>query len=352
MPHLATIAHLTDFHFIKNLTEEDRRFVLLRLLGAKPHSFARIDALSLIYKTIDKFHDKKIDLNLFTGDLTTDGRKDSFETFNRYISSAEIKDHETGRLIVKGLGTSPHNRILIPGNHDRYKRRIFMRQSRSKVFEQEMYLDADNNGFPYVVGYKKRVGRTDASHPAILFFVFDSTLPTFVGSSFSHSFARGYVGREEWSRIETAVNNIKSTGKVKSFDGALINVDFERCVRVGVLHHDPFEAKDNLLMQNNEFFRDKCQEHKIDLVVYGHTHKSDFRTQPPENDFQVVQSPKSQNKHITYYLCAASATEGDSNNGFYIYDVSEDGFSMHEYEYQNKSAFVKKRPASRHRFSR
>ena len=55
-----------------------------------------------------------------TGDLTTDGSRESFETVLQYVQSGSVSGENPMRIAAYGLGASRSQRILVPGNHDRY----------------------------------------------------------------------------------------------------------------------------------------------------------------------------------------------------------------------------------------
>ena len=121
MPLIANVLHISDTHFSPSLLETGRRLKKLKILpGPKTHAFGKVDALSIKVRQLAR-EKGKVDLFLITGDVTTDGGPKSMTTALRFLE--EDKGVYLGRppsLKTLGLGAKPLNRIVVPGNHDRY----------------------------------------------------------------------------------------------------------------------------------------------------------------------------------------------------------------------------------------
>jgi len=179
---VCSLAHLSDFHFVGELTESGRR---LWTKGVKSHSFAKIDALSQEFYEFRRL-DSYPDVIVVTGDVSTDGSTQSLETALGFIQGSEIFKGVPGRLITTGLCASPDRRIIIPGNHDRYGFGLLPLQRTSDALES---VFSTSREYPYVVVYHP----TYDNHTPLLFFLFDSTLPKWVSAPPWNRVAQGWI---------------------------------------------------------------------------------------------------------------------------------------------------------------
>lgn len=339
MTHIATIAHLSDLHFVKKLTEAGQFYFKYDVV-AKPHAFEKVEFLSQAFAKMRLESDEDADVTVITGDLTTNGSKEAFNTMLNFIGGAEIRRGKTQRVIAFGLEIPPNKRILIPGNHDRYTRGFWGRQASSSIFEETLTSDIRGKGYPNAVGYRRDNVKNVSSEPAIIFFNFDSTLETEVKSSYFNRFARGHVGKPEFKMFTRIVNEIKKRGYVESLSGDKLFVDYDRCVKIVAIHHDPFETRETHLLENADLLKATMQKCRIDLVLYGHTHIAKTHTLPINSTFRIVGT---HSDHKTHYICSPSATEcyGD-RNGFFVYEIHDNLIRICEYDYRRKVGFLPK----------
>jgi hypothetical protein len=347
MGDIATMLHISDLHFVKKLTEEGRAWYAkaLDLVKVKPHSFTKIDALAAQIKDIER-RSGKFDIVLGTGDLTTNGSEGAFKTVLNYLESEEISRGNPSRPITEGLAAGKPNRLLLPGNHDRYTRDWVPMQSRSNTFETVLKVKP-LEGYPYVRGYRRPDVSQMQDEPALLFFIFDSTPPATVGywpgdegarTTFwpTERIARGRLEAVECRKLLKLANKIIETREVEGFDGQTIPVDFHKCIRIAVLHHHPLDVRGTTLMENNEMFIGYCFKAGIDLVLFGHDHKKFYLPRYTEEPAEVISVG---NPHWIHFFCCPSTSEYSAKNGFYIFDFNHDHFTFQLFEWE-KGSFV------------
>jgi 3',5'-cyclic AMP phosphodiesterase CpdA len=312
---LLTMLHVSDLHFVGDLTERGRRLWVKRFV--KSHAFAKIDALA---QNVSDFRRKgrQIDVTIVTGDISTDGSNDSLRTALNFIEESEIR--RDGRLITTGLAAVAETRLVIPGNHDRYSLLPF--QAGSKNLE-EVFQTPRN--YPYAVGFPTKGSVTEAS---VVFFAFDSTLPDWVGTPIISRIAQGVLFEAECAWLVDKANEIARTSVVKSHRGAQLKCN-ERTPRVVVLHHHPIQvrAKDSTLtrLRNGERFVDACARAKVNLVLFGHEHVEYYES-------------KTQRGHTVHYMCCPSTSEYSSDpSGFYVVDLYEHGYRISRYHWLKKT---------------
>ncbi len=335
MPRYATLLQFSDLHVVRHLTIDPRGWSAQAIyaLKAKPHSFPRLDAFSASVTTLKAA--RPIDVMVGTGDLTTSGDEPALDTVRRFIDDAKVYQGSAGRFAVDGLDRKGAGRLLLPGNHDRYNRSWLPGQTHSDRFERVLNTPKQ---YPYVVGFSPQV----PGGPTFLFFVFDSTPSMSVTYSLLQPFmprrfkpwqitARGRIDDSECRELIRLSQDVSRSGTVTGLHGETLHVDFDRAVRVAVLHHHPFDDNPTTLMENSELFLDSCVEAGIDIVLFGHDHRAFFR-------FITVPAGR------MYLFCCPSTTEYSAQNGFYVFDFYRDGgtvgfnFELHEW---NGTAFAR-----------
>lgn len=341
MTRIARILHISDLHFVKELTQEGRAFSRLR---AQSHSFYKIEHLAAHIREMENVQGP-FDLVLATGDLSTNGLCGSLATVLEYLDKDTLYRGSPARLMTKGLRAGEGRRLLLPGNHDRFTRDWIPIQRQSDKFEKVLKTP---NRYPYVVGFRPR-GLADARNiPALLFFVFDSTPSVAARMWPAKRIARGRIENEECRWIVDTALALRENGRVESIDGTPIRIDFDNCVRIAVLHHHPFDEGFTSLMENNAKFVEYCFRGGIDVVLFGHDHKEFYKARFSDQPLDVPSTGSP--IHWITFLCCPSASEYSSDNGFYTLDVSDTGYTFQLYKWQ-QSQFVGDDPVSV-RFSR
>jgi len=336
MTRIATLLHISDLHFTQNLTEKGRQH-WMKMCGVKSHAFGRIDALS---KKVDELRSigKRPDIVLATGDISTDGSEESLSTALEFIESEEIYRSTPKRLVTKGLGVSTSQRIVIPGNHDRYAGSWLPFQKPS-VFLEKVFRTPDK--YPYVVGYRRAEYASDPNEPALLFFVFDSTASEL--ASFSkvytpwYRIARGRIEDAECRWLIEQSHGITQKGQVSGLDGNSIPVNYGNTIRIAVLHHHPVDVpgtkpNDELtLMENNKSFVNACYEAGIDLILFGHQHVA-YRN--------LISSEHQRQAHPIFFFCCPSTSEfSEKESGFYLIHFDTSGFTLSPYIWTGRSFY-------------
>lgn len=348
----ATVLHISDLHFSKKLTEKGRELRSNAIFpGVKSHSFAKIDALSGLFWDLTLVQKLKIDILLATGDITTDGSDDALKTALKFFEEEDIFDGNPRRLIAKGLGVTRERRLVIPGNHDRYlgAKNVIPQQKSSSQLEQ---IFSTPTSYPYVVGYRRPEEISKAETPALIFYVFDSTLreekPSGLvnkAKDYAYRIARGRVERAECRWMVEQSEKIIMEKSVSTIEGKQIPIDYDAAIRIAVLHHHPVRRPpeaglglrelskvfDCTLMENNYEFVNACFRAGIDIVLFGHQH-IDYHTyiNPPYNAEQSY-SP------IHFFCCPSTSEFTEERSGFYLLDFDEEQFSVDRYIYDDGS---------------
>src|SRR6185369_16311485 len=131
---LIRLAQISDLHFIKDLTEKGRKYYLKQFL-TRSHAFDKISDLSReLLRIQHPMWGKDIDVLIATGDISTDGSKDALQTALGFIENQEVRD-DHGVLITHGLDKQRHQRLVLPGNHDRFTATWFPQQVSSRELE-------------------------------------------------------------------------------------------------------------------------------------------------------------------------------------------------------------------------
>jgi 3',5'-cyclic AMP phosphodiesterase CpdA len=303
---VATLLHLSDFHFAQEVTEEGRRLWLKR--GVKSHAYGKIEALGHKFDDLRRCG-KQVDLVIVTGDISTDGSKESLETALNFIEKNDIYQGEPRRLVAKGLGIGHDQRIVIPGNHDRYDGGLLPVQKASSALE---IVFKTPEQYPYAVGFQKEDPEGDLQ---LLFFVFDSTLPRWASGFAWDKVAQGCVEKAECRWLSQRAEQILTTGSVQALDGQPFTIKRDRVIKIALLHHHPIQVKGRIAhltkLRDHQRFVDACFQASIDLVLFGHEHL-EYHHREVRNGHQID------------FLCCASASEFTSDNGFYLIDFYAD----------------------------
>jgi 3',5'-cyclic AMP phosphodiesterase CpdA len=306
----------------------------LAIKGPKTHAYAKIDALSAAVFEIEEVRNKPIDIVVVTGDVTTDGSKESLETALEFIQHDDIYRYLPARRVLRGLGADLSSRIIVPGNHDRYSGRLWPipqqtpGQSLEEVFESPTH-------YPYAQGFSFASSDEldgDQNEKAIIFFVFDSTMVQPDRRDFYNKIARGRIELGECNRLRELATEIRKTQVVPASDGTALSVDYDKATKIVVLHHHPIlpdpitdgrltlitrirrKLQSKLtLMENSDEFVQACCDAKVDFVLFGHQHKE-------------YETAREAGGHIVRFHCCPSTSEfSETQNGFNVIDIHSEG---------------------------
>jgi len=311
---LLTMLHVSDLHFVAELTEEGRR--LWGKQFVRSHSFAKIYALAQTLYDLQRTG-TQIDITMVTGDISTDGSKESLQTALNFIGEADI--HRQGRLISKGLAAPAGKRVVIPGNHDRYSTGLIPIQTGSTNLEDVFHAPQK---YPYAMGFPGKASENEAS---VILFVFDSTLPDWTDAPIISRIAQGKVLDAECDWLVSQSHEIARKNMVETYHGRQLNCT-EATPRVALLHHHPIQVQvsDSKLtrLRNGEKFVEACFRAKINLVLFGHEHVEYFES-------------KHQRGHNVHFMCCPSTSEYKSDPaGFFVLNLHERGFQVSVYHWQ------------------
>jgi hypothetical protein len=306
------------------------------MCGVKSHAFGRVDALS---KKIDELRSIGWgpDLILATGDISTDGSDEALATALQFVESEKVYRGSPQRLVTKGLGATINNRIIIPGNHDRYTGWLPLQRATARF---EKAFSAPDK-YPYVVAYRRPEIATNREEPALLFFVFDSTASELASFSGGYTpwyrIARGRVEDAECQWLIDQASELSKSGEVQRLGGGTLAIEYRNTVRIAVLHHHPTNVpgktpNDSLtLLENNQSFVKACYAAGIDLILFGHQHVAFRSLVPPAN---------TSTEHPIFFFCCPSTTEfSEENAGFYLIHFRTDGFNVSPYIWTGRSFY-------------
>jgi len=293
---LIRVLHISDLHLVENIFERGRR--LYWPFGVNSHEHAAAKGLG------GTLHDLKprFDMVLATGDVTTDGHPEAFKTALRYVQREHLTRPDSMRIDMFGLFARKGERLLLPGNHDRYAGKLIPGQSKSSLFEEILET---RQQYPYVVGYRPPGQELDTNSLTLLFFVFDSNLPEYPDISDpkgrAKAIACGRIDREELGMAFDQAQRISEAKEVEDLDGRILKFTPEKTVRIAALHHHPFVSEEDernareihvsLLhpktvverarkwfksyltrMEDADQFLRGCFRIGIQLVLFGHEH--------------------------------------------------------------------------------
>ncbi len=341
------VVHISDLHLTEEIFEQGRR--LLRPAGVATHNF---DALRAFAWTMQGLKPRR-NLILITGDITTDGARGSFETAKKYIEKGSIKEDNPGRIATFALSAGIGDRLLLPGNHDRYDKKDWLvAQTKSMLFEEVFKTRTD---YPYVVGYRPPHLVKVQDSLTLLLFVFDSNLPEIPARADPHAAAGGKVTPEDMQKVENFVNQITNDNKVKDLNGQDLPINLQKTVRIAVLHHHPVVSKKEekekdlwyklthlwdqpkasftKMEQADDFLRG-CFQLGIQLVLFGHQHEQYHRLvtlrAPPDKSkdeikISMIKTPFGDMAAAIHAFCCASTLEYTvCRKGFYTFDFPDE----------------------------
>jgi len=238
MSNIATLLHISDLHFDDELTERGRRH-WKRNLGVKSHSFGKVDALSAKLFALLGIGIVP-NILLVTGDVTTDGSPGSLEVAREFLEESEIFRGNPGRLVTLGLNAKKRERIVVPGNHDRYVDSRLPYQSQNDGLEKVFAMPSR---YPHVFCFRPPGRPSDATEPALLFFVFDSSAPLSRTQDKAPwvRIARGRIEDAECRWLVAQASTIRDSGSAPDLTGEKVPVDYDNAIRIAVLHHHPIK---------------------------------------------------------------------------------------------------------------
>ena len=326
------IIHLSDLHFVENLKTEGNSFGRGRFL-TNSHKYRfythLVDSLEATIGSATP-----ADVCVATGDISTDGSAASLATalkvFGRQKATA---GSAVERIETYPLGDYFRHRLVLPGNHDRFKAWLPF-QLRSSRLEQA--FDTPRS-YPYL-----RAVKTAASLPDVLFFVFDSTQnPDILGGRFQFRpdlrIARGMILPGDWQWLHRSVEEIAAGRTIPSINGRdQVTVDPENCVRVAALHHHPItggaDDPDSVQMacEHGEEFADHCQRAGVQLILFGHRHRYFERRVAAHGQPTRFGAPEA-----LHLVCAPTALECRSPTpGYLIYRITSNSIQAERYEWK------------------
>ena len=249
-----------------------------------------------------------------TGDVSTDGSGGSLATALQFIEQDEIREPQTGRLLLYGLNAPGARRTILPGNHDRYGRlRLPFQSAGSKL--EDVFAIAQRYPYTRVLANPNSV--------AVILYVFDSTqrlrLHERLLSNRLNRIARGELSQAEclWIRRENA--RLAAAHRDNPTE-----VDPSTAVRIAVLHHHPVLPEDGSLankltsMDNNQAFVDACIQEGIQVVLFGHQHHQYARTVTPPDGMQTPFGPATP---LRLLCCPTTCEYSALLPGFYVHEV-------------------------------
>ena len=226
------LLHVSDLHLVAELDEAGRK--LVRPALTPTHSFEAARYVASAVAALQPRYDALV----ATGDLTTDGARGSFETVLQYVQSGSITGANPMRIAAYGLNASRSQRILLPGNHDRYAAQKIPGQRLDFTCEEVLQIP---RRYPYMLGYRP-FDKEDWF--AILFLVFDSNLQQERGLELQSRRLdrRAGQGGGEGRRVDRGAHADKGNagkGEVERIGGGTLKFDASKTIRVALLHHHP-----------------------------------------------------------------------------------------------------------------
>lgn len=323
----AIIAHISDTHFNRIFQNEKPTF--LSRFGAAPHDFKLLRALDTAFSNIPfqlkrdlkLKKDPKIDIVIVTGDITTDGERNSFGNAQTYFKSKYLITKK------KGIGLNiKRNLFIVPGNHDcliqKFEGIPFLRyvctQYKSNYNEQFEEL-------PYVK--KRKINGIN-----FLLIGIDSNQV----DKRPRNIAKGKVGFKQLQKIDNKLTKLRNSDEEY----------YKNCFKIAFLHHHllrPRSDDDAILRRIYQYFLkyaliphiledskevlEVFDKNKIDMVIFGHKHISYKRLWEEGTKSNIINS------------CAGSATQMDKKkrNSFKLYLFFSNKIQIIEYKIKERS---------------
>jgi Calcineurin-like phosphoesterase len=339
------VLHISDLHLVEDLIHPDRGGS--PTVGQLGHSIATAKLLGM---TVDSLQ-PPFDMLLATGDLTTDGSQGAFETVLQYIQSGPISGENKMRIATFGLSAGPRRRLLLPGNHDRFNGKTFPGERLSYSFEEILGTE---KSYPYVRGFRPP-GQT-SEDLTLLFFVFDSTLPSQhePGVNRLEVIAQGIIGVEEINRLKAYSCKAEKDCEVTDLKGEAIKFDRKNTIRIALLHHHPVATREDeeqgsphgnpitnpvghvrawmksaTKLINAEHFLEGCFEAGIQLILFGHDHRPYRRAIVSMHEVCGAFGPTTS---LRAFCCPTTLEVSKDGNGFYVFDfMNKDDVSLDLY---------------------
>nr|WP_259372055.1 metallophosphoesterase [Caldimonas mangrovi] len=353
------LLHISDLHLAADLSEPGRK--LARPVLAPTHSF---DTARFVASAVSSLQ-PRYDAVVATGDLTTDGARESFETVLQYVQSGSITGANPMRIAAYGLNASRSQRILLPGNHDRYAGATVTGQRLDLTCEEVL---GTPRGYPYLLGYRPH-GR-EADSLTLLFLVFDSSLQAGRGSGLSpadwaRALAKGEIRDAELLQARKLIENKAAQPRVERIGGGFIDFNPGKTLRIALLHHHPVtkyakpatpgdsstffgwmkeklvkpvqdyqgqQVAENMAMENSDAFLRCCFDCGIQLVLFGHQHDP-YQRLILDKVTPAAASPFGPGAGYMRAFCCPTTLQYDAPaNGFYVFDFESETrveWSMH-----------------------
>jgi 3',5'-cyclic AMP phosphodiesterase CpdA len=332
------VVQISDLHFVEDLYERGGKF-RSKSFGAKSHSVDRAGVLSSTFNASPN----RFDLLVATGDLTTDGSAGALQAVRDYFDKKRIDFDRNGGLQpypLAGLSLSRDQRIMVPGNHDRYAGSKIPRQYSNDEFEVALELERQ---YPYVQAYIPPF-RDDI---ALAFFVVNSTPGPDLAKSFGRytpsRIAGGVIPPRACADLALMAGNVGSelVPAIGASDRTL-DLSGRKIWKIVLLHHHPvgdsgrsgiiggvrnaFSLEPLKAMENREMFVAACADAEVDLVLFGHKHKQFDAVRP-------LAVPNGANREVHFFCCPSTLQyKTDEKAGYYEIEFSEDAIdiSLHE----------------------
>lgn len=326
------IIHLSDLHFVQNLRTEGTSFGRGRFLTNSHKYRFYTHLIDSLEATIGSH--APADVCLATGDISTDGSSASLATaltvfgLQKTAAGSEIERIETFHL-----QDYFQHKLIVPGNHDRFKawRPIQLRSSQlERTFGAPL-------SYPYL-----RAAKTADPLPDVVFFVFDSTQnPDLLGGRLRFRpdlrIARGLILPGDWQWLHRCMADIAARRPIPNIDGrGQVIVNPDNCVRIVALHHHPLTRDVNdmdssqMTCENGVDFADNCQRAGVHLILFGHRHTYFPRRVPAHR--QPTQFGVAQPLHL---VCAPTALEyKNPKPGYLIYRIAKGLIKIERYEWK------------------
>jgi hypothetical protein len=306
----------------------------------------------------------------------------------RSILASAIQSATEDKSTIWSLSASRFQRILLPGNHDRYAGEWIPGQRLDLTCEEILQIP---NQYPYMLGFRPPNSKNSLT---LLFLVFDSTLQAgrdrfgLRGASLERALAKGEIKDAELTEARKLVTKIMEKKKVESIGGGTLEFDPLKTIRIALLHHHPVtkfvkskkpegvwdhvknvkkyfakrEAK-AMSMENSEAFLKCCFDCGIQLILFGHQHDpyqrlvirslSSDRTvenvsieYPSKDKSASIIKPsletdakstasESLSRYMHAFCCPSTLQYDVPDKGFYIFDFhSENHFEWIMYQRQ------------------